>query len=77
MTQCQRALRPDGLFLSALWGSDTLHELRVSLALAEQETEGGISPRISPFIQVVLEIASGILQALLCRQELHVLWMPC
>lgn len=52
MTQMRRALRPDGLFLAAMWGGDTLHELRVALSLAEQEREGGVSQRVSPLAQV-------------------------
>lgn len=52
MTQCRRALKPDGLFLAALFGGDTLQELRMAHALAEQEVEGGLSPRISPLAQV-------------------------
>lgn len=52
MAQCRRALKPDGLFLAALWGGDTLAELRIAHALAEQELEGGVSPRISPLAQV-------------------------
>lgn len=51
MTQMRRALRPDGLFLAAMWGGDTLHELRVALSLAEQEREGGVSQRVSPLAQ--------------------------
>ena len=53
MAHCRRALRPDGLFLAALWGGDTLAELRIAHALAEQELEGGVSPRISPLAQVL------------------------
>eukprot|EP00741_Cyanophora_paradoxa_P012382 tig00020610_g11963.t1 len=52
LIQARRTLRPDGLFLGALLGGDTLHELRVSLSLAEQEREGGVSTRISPFAGV-------------------------
>ena len=52
MTQCRRALRPDGLFLSVMWGGDTVHELRVALSLAEQEVAGGLSQRVSPLAQV-------------------------
>ncbi|PWO01004.1 S-adenosyl-L-methionine-dependent methyltransferase [Tilletiopsis washingtonensis] len=48
LVQIQRALKPDGVFIGALHGGDTLFELRTSLQLAEQEREGGISPRISP-----------------------------
>ncbi|SJX66554.1 uncharacterized protein SRS1_16782 [Sporisorium reilianum f. sp. reilianum] len=48
LIQIRRALKPDGVFIAALCGGDTLFELRTSLQLAEQEREGGISPRISP-----------------------------
>ncbi|KAI0237178.1 Arginine-hydroxylase NDUFAF5, mitochondrial [Lamellibrachia satsuma] len=43
------ALREDGCFLGAIFGGDTLFELRVALQLAEMEREGGFSPHISPF----------------------------
>jgi SAM-dependent methyltransferase len=49
LVQIRRALKPDGLFLAALLGSDTLTELRQSFAEAEIEIEGGISPRVAPF----------------------------
>jgi SAM-dependent methyltransferase len=49
LVQIRRALKPDGLFLGALFGGATLTELRESFAHAESETLGGISPRISPF----------------------------
>lgn len=49
MAQVRRALKPDGLFLVALLGGDTLTELRQSFAAAEAEVEGGVSPRVAPF----------------------------
>ena len=52
LIQIRRALRPDGLFLAALWGEGTLFELRHSLMEAESAVEGGASPRISPFVGV-------------------------
>jgi SAM-dependent methyltransferase len=52
LVQVRRALKPDGLFLGALFGGATLTELRDSFAHAESETLGGISPRISPFADV-------------------------
>mgnify|MGYP002884923632 CR=1 FL=1 len=52
LTQVRRALKPDGLFLAAALGGDTLHELRTSLFHAETEIEGGVSPRFSPLIDV-------------------------
>ncbi|KAI0832824.1 S-adenosyl-L-methionine-dependent methyltransferase [Trametes gibbosa] len=48
LVQVKEALRPDGVFLGALLGGDTLFELRTSLQLAEAEREGGISPHVSP-----------------------------
>lgn len=48
MVQINRALVPDGLFLAAILGGDTLFELRGSIQLAEQERKGGVSPHISP-----------------------------
>ena len=47
--QIRRALKPDGLFLAALLGGETLTELRQSFAAAESEIEGGVSPRVAPF----------------------------
>ncbi|MEG9861794.1 MAG: methyltransferase domain-containing protein [Parvularculales bacterium] len=52
LIQINRALRPDGLFLAALLGGNTLDELRHSLTAAEAEITGGASPRISPFADV-------------------------
>ena len=52
LIQIHRALKPDGLFLAALFGGATLHELRESFAFAESETLGGISPHIAPFADV-------------------------
>ncbi len=47
--QIRRALKPDGLFLAALVGGDSLNELREAFAQAESEVEGGMSPRVAPF----------------------------
>jgi SAM-dependent methyltransferase len=49
LVQIRRALRPDGLFMAALLGGDTLTELRAAFAAAEAEMEDGISPRVLPF----------------------------
>lgn len=49
LVQIRRALKPDGLFVGALLGGDTLTELRQSFAAAESELEGGASPRVAPF----------------------------
>ncbi|MBV8747985.1 MAG: methyltransferase domain-containing protein [Xanthobacteraceae bacterium] len=52
LVQVRRALKPDGLFLAALFGGETLTELRQSFALAEAELESGVSPRVAPFADV-------------------------
>jgi SAM-dependent methyltransferase len=52
LIQIRRALKPDGLFLAALIGGDTLTELRQAFAAAEAEIEGGVSPRVAPFTDV-------------------------
>ncbi|KAG8895921.1 hypothetical protein FRC01_012126 [Tulasnella sp. 417] len=51
LIQAREALKPDGVFIGAMFGGDTLFELRTSLQLAETEREGGISPRVSPMTQ--------------------------
>ncbi|MAN47522.1 MAG: methyltransferase domain-containing protein [Alphaproteobacteria bacterium] len=48
LIQIRKALKPDGLFLGALFGAGTLAELRACLMEAETELKGGIAPRISP-----------------------------
>jgi len=52
LVQIRRALKPDGLFLAALLGGDTLTELRQAFAAAESEVDGGLSPRVAPFADI-------------------------
>ena len=52
LIQIRRALKPDGLFVGALLGGETLAELRRSFAAAEAEIEGGASPRVAPFVDL-------------------------
>jgi SAM-dependent methyltransferase len=52
LVQARRALRPDGLLLAALFGGETLHELRAALAEAEIATSGGLSPRVAPMGEI-------------------------
>ncbi|KAL3325898.1 hypothetical protein AABB24_036893 [Solanum stoloniferum] len=52
MIQSRLALKPDGLFLAAILGGETLRELRIACTIALMEREGGISPRLSPLAQV-------------------------
>jgi NADH dehydrogenase [ubiquinone] 1 alpha subcomplex assembly factor 5 len=60
LIQIRRALKPDGLFIGTLFGGETLRELRMALAEAETGIEGGLSPRISPFLE--LRDGAGLLQ---------------
>ena len=48
LIQLCRALQPDGLLLAAMFGGNTLVELRTVLFQAELAEEGGVSPRVSP-----------------------------
>ncbi len=50
--QCRHALKPDGLLLGAMLGGNSLQELRIACAVAEQELEGGVASRISPLTRV-------------------------
>ncbi len=52
LAQIRRTLKPDGLFLAALIGGASLVELREAFAAAEAEVEGGVSPRVAPFVDV-------------------------
>uniref|UniRef100_A0A672LSV7 Arginine-hydroxylase NDUFAF5, mitochondrial n=1 Tax=Sinocyclocheilus grahami TaxID=75366 RepID=A0A672LSV7_SINGR len=47
-----QVLKPDGVFIGAMVGGETLYELRCSLQLAELEREGGFAPHISPYTAV-------------------------
>jgi SAM-dependent methyltransferase len=49
LVQIRRALRPDGLFLAAMFGGETLQELKTAFAAAETEIREGVSPRVAPF----------------------------
>ncbi len=50
--QCRRALENNGLFMCVTFGGQTLHELRASLAEAETEIRGGMSPRVAPMAEI-------------------------
>ena len=60
LVQIRRALKPDGLFLGAMIGGQSLHELRSALTQAESEISGGASPRVAPFAD--LRDMGGLLQ---------------
>ena len=52
LVQIRQILKPDGLFLGCLLGGQSLNELRTSLAVAEAEIYGGLSPRVAPFADI-------------------------
>ena len=52
LLQIRRALKPDGLLLAAMFGGETLKELRHCLSDAEMEVESGLSPRVSPLADI-------------------------
>lgn len=52
LIQIRRILKPDGLFIAALFGGETLRELREAFAAGESEASGGVSPRVAPFADV-------------------------
>ena len=85
LIQCQRALQPDGLFLAALLGGQTLHELRACLAEAEAATTGGLSPRVLPMAEIrdlggllqragfALPVADGFTRNVHYRDMMHLM----
>jgi NADH dehydrogenase [ubiquinone] 1 alpha subcomplex assembly factor 5 len=51
-SEVHRVLKPDGCFLLAMAGGASLPELRACLVMAEMERDGGVSPRVGPFVQL-------------------------
>lgn len=49
LIQIRRVLKPDGLFLGAMFAGETLTELRQAFTAAESDHSGGASPRVAPF----------------------------
>jgi SAM-dependent methyltransferase len=60
LAQIRHVLKPDGLFLGALFGAGTLGELRTVLMDAEIAETGGASARVAPFAD--LRDAAGLMQ---------------
>lgn len=52
LVQARRGLVPDGLFIGALLGGDTLAPLRTALGEAEVAETGGLSPRMLPMGEI-------------------------
>ena len=53
--QVLRVLKPDGVFLGAMFCGDTLYELRCSLQLAELERNG-----VDLMVQVLFMLWAGV-----------------
>lgn len=49
LLQIRQSLKPDGAFVAAMLGGETLYELRQCLAEAELSLSGGMAPRVAPF----------------------------
>ncbi len=85
LVQCRAALKPDGLLLAALFGGQTLHELRAALAEAEAAVSGGLSPRVLPMGEIrdlgallqragfALPVADAFTQRVSYRDTLHLM----
>jgi hypothetical protein len=52
LAQIRASLKPDGLFMGAVLGGDSLHELRHAFLAAEIEILGGATPRVAPFADI-------------------------
>ena len=60
LSRIRRHLAPDGLFIAAAIGGDSLHELRHAFLTADSARSGGAFARVAPFIP--LADAGGLLQ---------------
>ena len=52
LNQVNTILKPDSPFIAAMFGGDTLFELRGAMQLADLERRGGVSPHVSPLADV-------------------------
>lgn len=85
MVQCRRALQQDGLFLGMMFGGQTLVQLRSSLAEAETQVSGGLSPRVLPMGEIrdlggllqragfALPVADSLIQTVRYRDIYHLM----
>lgn len=85
MVQARHALKADGLFLALFFAGQTLNELRTSLAEAEAEVTGGLSPRVLPMGDIrdlggllqragyALPVADGFTRKVAYRDMFHLM----
>ncbi len=52
LAQIRQVLKPDGLFLAALIGGDSLRELRQSFLLTESSISAGAGPHVAPLLEI-------------------------
>ena len=52
LTEINRILKPDGLFLASLFGNETLKELKYSLYIAESKLTNKVVPSIPSFLNI-------------------------
>ncbi|MBU6235307.1 MAG: methyltransferase domain-containing protein [Alphaproteobacteria bacterium] len=60
LVQMRRALKPDGLFLAAMLGGESMFELRDSLTRTEAAMFGGAAARVHPMVD--LPTMAGLMQ---------------
>ncbi|KAL9021826.1 MAG: hypothetical protein Q9185_000953 [Variospora sp. 1 TL-2023] len=60
LSQVATVLKPDSPFLAAIFGGDSLFELRTSLQLADLDRRGGVATHVSPLADV--RDVGGLLQ---------------
>ena len=60
LAQIHHCLKPDGLFLAAIWGGESLETLRQAWLSAELQLTGGVCVRIAPMADG--EALAGLLQ---------------
>ncbi|KAI4190570.1 MAG: hypothetical protein L6R41_000722 [Letrouitia leprolyta] len=60
LSQIAKSLKPDSPFLAAIFGGDSLFELRTSLQLADLDRRGGVATHVSPLADV--RDVGGLLQ---------------
>lgn len=85
LVQCRRALKPDGLFLGAMFGGQTLSELRSVWAEVETKLTGGLSLRVAPMAEIrdlggliqraglALPVADCVTKTVLYRDASHLM----
>ena len=61
LKQVNNVLKPDASLIAAIFGGDSLYELRTSLQLADLDRRGGVSTRVSPLADV--RDVGGLLQS--------------